>query len=199
MTKLEGYRFAEEFLDGVAARGETLEDARRKVSAFILMFELHELNPALDDDKVVAAGMEFFQEELKMNLHDLIDQSLAQARIDASAPERVHKMQPTDAQVIGDLAQRYRNAPKPVVFDPNKDDEVLKRVAHVLKPNEKLGGFYARTLIGRAALLTMSKEEITRAVALAEANRAEEPLPPPELFEPKRLPARFTLLDTFAD
>ena len=198
MTKLEAYRFAEEFLDGVAARGETLEDARRKLSAFILMFELHDLDPDLSDETIVAAGLKFHEEDWKMIFSDLIDRAVEDARTAARVPMPVNN-QPTDAHAIGDLIQSYKSAGKPVAHDINTDAEIEKRVAHVLKRGEKLGQFYSRTLLGRAAILTMSKEEITRAVALAEANRAEEPLPPPELFEPKRLPARFTLLDTFAD
>jgi hypothetical protein len=56
----------------------------------------------------------------------------------------------------------------------NEDNEVESRVKHTMLKNERLGEWYARTLIGKAQVLTMSKAEITRAVELANARNAED-------------------------
>ena len=129
---------------------------------------------------------------------DLVDRAVEDARTAARASLPTNN-QPTDAHAIGDLIQSYKRAGKPVAHDINTDAEVEKRVAHVLKPNEKLGSFYARTLIGRAAILTMTRTQISEAVARAEQNSKEDWVFSDAVnFEPKPLPRRF-LLDTFAD
>jgi hypothetical protein len=196
VTKLEAYRFVEQFLDGVAARGETLAEARRKVSAHILMYELHEINPDLSTDKVVEAGLKFHEGELKMNFADVVDRGLEAAKQAARTPLPINN-QVTDSQAIGDLIQSYKRAGKPKAYDPNDDPEIIARVKHTMRPKEKLTQWFARTLIGRAAILQMSRAEISEAVARAEANSTEDwVFSDAPNFEPKRLPAKF-VLDTF--
>jgi hypothetical protein len=109
-----------------------------------------------------------------------------------------HQKQPTEGMVIARLIGDYKRAPKLKTIDPNTDPEFAAKVAHVLKPGEKLMQFVARTCLGRTQALAMSRDEISRRVAQAEANRREEMLPPPDLWEPKRPPQHF-LLDSFAE
>lgn len=100
-------------------------------------------------------------------------------------------VQPTIGQWLGKALDAITGKMRPV--DPDADVEVMGRVKHVLKPNEKFLQFVARTGLGPASILAMSREEITRFVEQAERNRAEEALPPPTVFEPKQPPQKFFL------
>ncbi len=134
-----------------------------------------------------------------MIFEDLLDRSVETARAARHVPVPINK-QPTDVQAIGDLIQSYKRAGKPKTYDPNDDPEIIARVKHTMRPKEKLMQWFARTLIGRAAILEMSRTEISEAVARAEANSKEDwVFSDAPNFEPKRLPARFILQDTFAD
>jgi hypothetical protein len=107
-----------------------------------------------------------------------------------------HMNEPSIGQTFGPIIDAYRNAPRLKPVDLNDDPSVLGRIKHVLKPKEKLLEFYARTGLGKSQLMTMSRDEIKCFVAQAEANRKQEPLPPPEAYEPRRIPARMMLIDT---
>jgi hypothetical protein len=96
------------------------------------------------------------------------------------------------------MLEAYRHAPKLKPID-TEDPAIIARVRHTMLPKEKLMSWFARTGIGRAEILAgLSRDEISRRVALAEQNRKNEPLPPPELFEPKRPPMHFAI-DTFSE
>lgn len=100
-------------------------------------------------------------------------------------------VQPTISQWIGRALEAITSKLKPV--DPDADTEVMARIKHVLKPNEKFLQFVARTGLGPASIRCMSRDEIAAFVEQAERNRAEEALPPPQAFEPQQPPKKFLL------
>ncbi len=67
-----------------------------------------------------------------------------------------------------------RRCPQMKVIDPNTDHAVEHRIKHVLRTNEKLMEFYSRVGLGRAQILSMSKEEISLFVENAERNAADD-------------------------
>jgi len=60
------------------------------------------------------------------------------------------------------------------IVNINEDHATENRVKHTMKKDEKLSEWFSRTQIGRAQALSMSKEQITRAVALAEERNRED-------------------------
>ena len=56
-------------------------------------------------------------------------------------------------------------------YNPNKNDELLARVKHVLKKGERLMEFYARTSIGPCDIMSLSKDELKRRVELCDQNQ----------------------------
>jgi hypothetical protein len=56
----------------------------------------------------------------------------------------------------------------------NEDFKVIGKVQHAMRKGEQLMEFYSRTGLGRAQLLVMSKDEISRAVTLADERNAED-------------------------
>jgi len=100
---------------------------------------------------------------------DLVDRAVEDARTAARVP-LPHDRQMGIAQAIGDITRRYRESGKPKAYDPNDDPEIIARIKHTMKPNEKLMQWFARTMIGRASILSMTKAEITAAVARSEEN-----------------------------
>jgi hypothetical protein len=68
------------------------------------------------------------------------------------------------------LVAQFKKLKKMVMVNPNEDWGVIGRVKHTFKQGELLSQWYARTGLGRAQLLTMSKDQITRFVATAEEN-----------------------------
>jgi hypothetical protein len=56
-----------------------------------------------------------------------------------------------------------------------ESQELLDRTEHVRGKKEPMSSFHARTGLGKAQIMEMSREEITRFVAIAEQNAAEEP------------------------
>jgi len=54
------------------------------------------------------------------------------------------------------------------------DAEMIGMVKHVLKPNETLGEFYARTGLSKSQAALMSKTEILGFCLTAEQNQADE-------------------------
>ena len=103
----------------------------------------------------------------------------------------------TFGQILGRIVDAYKRAPRLKPIDAD-DPLVIDRVRHTMRKGEKMMSWYARTGIGKTQAMTMSRAEITRFVQQAETNRTQEPLPPPELMEPRRIPARITLIDTDA-
>lgn len=57
--------------------------------------------------------------------------------------------------------------------NPNDDPAVERRVKHVVKRDETLTEFYARVGLGRAQILSMSRDEIARFAEHAEQNAAD--------------------------
>jgi hypothetical protein len=55
----------EQFLDSIAARGESLADARENVSCQIFLCGLHQLHPDRDQEFYVAAAVKFLMEARK--------------------------------------------------------------------------------------------------------------------------------------
>jgi|SRR5215469_12929651 len=83
----------------------------------------------------------------------------------------------------GDFLARELARCKPAAnVDPEQDWEVKNKLrsAGVLRQNERVMQFFARTGIGRAQILSFSKDELRKAVALADARNASE-----GDFEPK--------------
>jgi hypothetical protein len=106
-----------------------------------------------------------------------------------------HMSELTLGQTFGPIIDAYRKAPKMRPID-TEDQEVIRAVKHTMRKGEKLIQWYARVGLGKSQILRMTKDEISRVVAQAEINRKEEALPPREAYEPKRIPARITLVDT---
>jgi hypothetical protein len=85
---------------------------------------------------------------------------------------------PREGLGINRLWDSLKTLPKLQVVDPENDHEVIGRVRHVMVKNEKLMEFYARTGLGRAQILRMSRDEISSFVERAVANRMNEFVPP---------------------
>jgi hypothetical protein len=79
--------------------------------------------------------------------------------------------------------------------DLEADSQYRELIAHVLKPNEKLGEFVARTGLGKMQALGMSKEEITRFVQVAEERENDSPYSPAAWQRTNNLPQHFVLED----
>jgi len=79
--------------------------------------------------------------------------------------------------------------------DLEADSQYRQLVAHVLKPNEKLAQFIARVGLGRTEAARMSKEEITRFVAVAEERENDSPYSAAAWQRTNNLPQHFTLED----
>lgn len=80
-----------------------------------------------------------------------------------------------------DLVYRSLAAGKLQTVNLDDDHEIVHRVKHTMKKGEHLGQWYARTQIGRAQILQMDKDAITKAVVLADQrnlNEVQEPKPP---------------------
>ena len=93
----------------------------------------------------------------------------------------------------GRLAREMEHAKRTPVktVDLNDDPEMLALVAHVLKPNETLGEFYARTGLSKSQAALMSKAEILGFCLTVE--KADDPNGPSPAWQPKQVPAHFTL------
>jgi len=97
----------------------------------------------------------------------------------------------TEAQLLGRIASAYKAAPRMRAVDLNDDPSVLARIKHVLKPNEKLLQFFARTGLGRTQALTMTRAEVSQFVEQVERNRQQEAST--AHFEPRGIPARLVI------
>lgn len=75
--------------------------------------------------------------------------------------------------------------------NPNEDWQVINLVKHTMKKGEFLTQWYARVLLGRAQVLTMTKDQITRFAALADERNANDGgyRPPQAFSEPQARPA----------
>ena len=73
------------------------------------------------------------------------------------------------------------------------DAELLKRTEHVRRPKEVMMQFYARTGLGKSQILTMTKDEISKFVEIAEQSAKDTAQVNVRDFEPKRVPPRFVL------
>jgi hypothetical protein len=85
---------------------------------------------------------------------------------------------------LDEMAKASARRGKMQVQDLNDDSAVMSKLerAGVLRKNEKLGQFYARTGLGRASILEWSPGEIKRFVEVREENAAEEVPAPPMTF-----------------
>src|SRR5260221_10372535 len=81
---------------------------------------------------------------------------------------------PHDHSAEGTIDAQVDRMSKLKAVDPDDDHEVKMRVGHTLRPGEKLGQWYARTGLGRAQALAMSKEQIIRFVELREADNTDD-------------------------
>jgi hypothetical protein len=106
------------------------------------------------------------------------------------------KVQPGVTGYLGRLEKSYRNAPPLTTVQgiPDFDLEVVRRIRHTLRENEKLGEWYSRTGLGRSQVLQMTRDEVSARVALAERNSIAEGVReprgslalPPEIHVPLR-------------
>jgi hypothetical protein len=78
--------------------------------------------------------------------------------------------------------------PRPVA---GEDQELLDRTEHVRGKKEPMSSFHARTGLGKSQILSMSRDEIARFVAIAEQNAANEP--GTNYFEPKSAPRKLRI------
>jgi len=88
------------------------------------------------------------------------------------------------------LAREFAKCTRIETIDPEQDYQVINilRSAGVLQKGEKLMQFFARTGIGRAQILTMSKDDLRKAVALADQRNAEDGgFQPPKAFTEAQL------------
>ena len=89
------------------------------------------------------------------------------------------------------MYDRHLKLPKMTVVDLENDHEVISRVKHTMLRGEKLGQWYARTLIGRAEILKMTRDEISNRVAMADRNNANAERPGPQtIATPQPAPTR---------
>jgi hypothetical protein len=117
---------------------------------------------------------------------------IVQEHTPMTRPPVKHGQQPvvdTDAWLQREFAKCEKLRP----VNPEEDWPVINRLrdAGVLKKGEKVMEFFARTLIGRAQVLTMSKDELKNAVALADERNANDGgyRPPQTFSEPQARPA----------
>jgi hypothetical protein len=104
-----------------------------------------------------------------------------------------HAKQPTLGQFIARILSGPIG-PSPVMGGmsadgnlPEEDFGLLAKTSHVREPNEPLASLVARTSISPDQLRSWSKDEIARRVALAEANRDNDPaMPLPTIFDPEQ-------------
>jgi len=88
------------------------------------------------------------------------------------------------------LAREFAKCTRIETIDPEQDYEVINilRSAGVLQKGERVMEFFARTGIGRAQILTMTKDEIKKAVTLADKRNAEDGgFQPPKTFTEAQL------------
>ena len=94
---------------------------------------------------------------------------------------------PSMEQLLGDLTNR---ASKMTVFDMEDDHYLRSKIEFSMKKKETIGQWFSRTGIGRSQALAMSKDEIKRHIAVAEANAAD--LDEPKIFLMPRKNKKFT-------
>jgi hypothetical protein len=119
-----------------------------------------------------------------MKFHQMLEQhakalenNYVQVGYDGAAPRN-----PLEMEGFRSMVDRWAKA-KTQVVDPNDDHAFSSKVSHAMKRGEKLMQFVARTGLGRAQALAMSREEINIFVLQAEANALNEIAPPgPQLF-----------------
>jgi hypothetical protein len=98
------------------------------------------------------------------------------------------------------MIEAWKKSPKARVADPNNDPAFESRIAHVLKPGERIMQFVSRTFLGRTQALAMTRAEISNFVAEAEIRRVEEgSLEPHASFsfgpkQPLRAPQKFVMV-----
>jgi hypothetical protein len=128
-----------------------------------------------------------------MKFHQMLERHAA-ALENNFIPQGYDGPPPTDPrQVQGwlDMLDRWAKAPKAQAVDPNDDDAFIYKVSHAMKRGEKLMQFVARTGLGRAQALAMSRQEISNFVRQSEANAVNEIAPPgPQVFQIKPPPPR---------
>src|SRR5580698_6384592 len=118
-----------------------------------------------------------------------------------------HSLQMNDSMAVGALGREYQTAAKMFTTDPKEaqalteDPKVIGRVKHVMKSKEKLMQFYARTGLGKAQIMKMSRWEISAFVERVTKNAANEPGPILSVWEQAPLPKKFSInmIDTYAD
>jgi hypothetical protein len=91
------------------------------------------------------------------------------------------------------ILHEWRHAPKLKAADPNDDDEFIDRIAHAMKPREKLMEWVSRVCLSKAQVMQMSAEEIRLAAERSDELNREAGF---AAFEPKRMPRHF-LIDLF--
>ncbi len=98
-------------------------------------------------------------------------------------------------QVVGGSALPPRDGrPAMRVGGVEADSELLEKTKHVRRKGELMMQFFARTGCGAWQIRTSSKSEIAHFCETAQQN--EEPIPS-TLFEAKRVPPKFILVDTY--
>jgi len=78
-----------------------------------------------------------------------------------------------------------------------EDESILKKISHVIRKGEKLMQFFSRVGLSLSQSRTMSKNEISRFVQQSEANAMAEP--DKNFFEPRPLPNKITIVDSWQE
>jgi len=99
---------------------------------------------------------------------------------------------------IDDMISKSLQRGRLTTLSLEDNHSAISRVAHVMRKGEKFGEFLSRTGLGVAQMFTMTKDEITAFVAVAEANNdIREPRAPMLTFPssaPATLPARAAIV-----
>jgi hypothetical protein len=102
----------------------------------------------------------------------------------AKAPKQVKQDVQTDNGALQRMIDRSRKMPFKTE-DLNDDAEMIKRVRHTMRPDEKLMEWYARTGLSKSQTALMSEAEILGWVLRAEEQGKDDPGAPRAAWAPK--------------
>jgi len=85
---------------------------------------------------------------------------------------------------------------RPVV---GEDQVLLEKTKHVRRKDEKMMQFFARTGIGKSQILSLTKDELARLVAVASQNEGADA--PSNTWTPqvKTIPRKLCIIDTYGE